>query len=396
VKLDHGDVVVHDDDRGLGSLFVDSRDSVYCDESHFFASDANADCCGYWFWASAEYLYWHERGMEIPALVTSSTPGTPRDQVGVLGQSTTTVLLGNERFVDDGQSGGRFSFGFWLDDCREASIDFVYTSLFDQSDSFAASSDQFSTLARPFFNVVTLAEDARVLGFPSELSGGVRVEGSTEYDVYEVLVRQTISRERVPTYIVYGYRHAELNDSLLISDSSLSLSGASTGVTVSSLDSFRSKNRFNGFEAGILTDFRVSQCWELNIAGKVAFGETNHVTTISGQSISTNDQGDTASSSGGLLTQQSNIGRFESNSHGVLQDFRVGLRRYIQSGISADLGYAIHRWTDVARAGEQIDLSLNPTQIPPSTIVGDARPAPRNAISNFVAQGITLGLEFVW
>ncbi len=165
---------------------------------------------------------------------------------------------------------------------------------------------------------------------------------------------------------------------------------------LSSLDSFQSKNTFNGFEAGILTDFRVSRCWELNVAGKVAFGATDHVTIISGQSISTNAQGDTATSSGGLLTQQSNIGRFESNSHGVLQDFRFGLRRNIQSGICVDLGYAIHRWTEVARAGEQIDLSLNPTQIPPSTLVGDARPAARNAISNFIAQGITLGLEFVW
>ncbi len=194
VKLDSGDVVVDDYHRGLGALFVDSRESVYCDESHFFASGANADCCRNWFWASAEYLYWHERGMEIPALVTSSTADTPRDQAGVLGQSTTTVLLGNERFVDDGQSGGRFSFGFWLDDCHEHGIDFVYTSLFDQSDTFTATSDQFSILGRPFFNVATIAEDVRVLGFPGEISGGVRVEGSTEYDVFEVLVKRTISR----------------------------------------------------------------------------------------------------------------------------------------------------------------------------------------------------------
>lgn len=364
---------------------------------------AGAACDGPWccgagrFWGRAEYLYWHMRGSEIPPLVTTSSAGTARDEAGVLGQATTTILLGNDRFTDDGQSGGRFGFGFWLGNCRDIGVEFIYTTLADQTASFSTSSDQYAILARPFFNIDTRAEDARILGFPSEVSGGIRVAGSAKYDVYELLIRRPVSRDcTTPTFIVYGYRSAELDDSLLISDSTQSLSGATSGTSIQSLDRFRSRNIFHGFEAGILTDFQISPCWQLNIEGKVAFGKTDHTTTIFGTSTATNSQGDSTTTPGGLLTQQSNIGRFESNSHGVLQDFTIRLHRSVWQGMTGSIGYSVHRWTDVARAAEQIDRSINPTQIPPGTLVGDARPEHRGNTSDFVAQGITFGLECAW
>ena len=400
VKHDHPDAAVRGVDREQ-SWIVEAESPIACDTHPEFIAAAtcgDAWCCGTTrFWGQAEYLYWQMRGSEIPPLVTTSSAGTTRDEAGVLGLATTTVLLGNNRFNDDGQSGGRFSFGYWLDGHRNIGIEFIYTTIGDQTESSSVSSDQVAILARPFFNAETLAEDARVLGLPNQVSGGVLVTGSTKYDVYEVLIRRPLSRDCItPTYIVYGYRSAELDDSLLIADSSRSLSGATAGATIQSLDSFRSRNVFHGFEAGFITDFRCFQYWQVNLAGKIAFGETNHTTTISGQSISTNSQGNATTNAGGLLTQQSNIGTFESNSHGVLQDFSVRLHRHIRKGITGSLGYSIHHWTDVARAGEQIDRTVNPTQIPPGTLVGEARPQHRDVTSGFVAQGITLGLECTW
>lgn len=355
-------------------------------------------CCGTGrFWGRAEYLYWHMLGMENPPLVTSSSTGTARDDAGFLGQPATTILLGNDRFVDDGQSGGRFGFGFWLDRCRDIGVDFIYTKLGDSSDSWSVTSDQVAILARPFFNIDTALEDARLLAFPGEVSGGVQVEGSADYDVYELLIRRPVSRFcRAPTYIVYGYRAAELDDSLRISDFSQSLSGATSGSSVQSLDSFRSRNVFHGFEAGIHTDFRLSECWQLGIEGKVAFGETDHKTTISGTSTATNSQGDSTTTAGGLLTQSSNIGTFESNSHGVVQELTIRLQRSVWRGMTGSIGYTVHRWNQVARAGEQIDRSVNPTQIPPGTLVGEARPEHPDTTSNFVVQGITVGLGCTW
>jgi hypothetical protein len=46
------------------------------------------------------------------------------------------------------------------------------------------------------------------------------------------------------------------------------------------------------------------------------------------------------------------------------------------------------------RPGNVIDTGINPTQIPPGTLVGAIRPAPRLDGSNFWAQGIDVGAVF--
>jgi hypothetical protein len=59
----------------------------------------------------------------------------------------------------------------------------------------------------------------------------------------------------------------------------------------------------------------------------------------------------------------------------------------------ASAGYNLLVLTDVVRAGDQIDTTINPTQIPPSVLSGTARPLFPFAGSDFVAQGFSLGLE---
>src|SRR5437764_1214525 len=67
------------------------------------------------FWASAEYLYWWTKGMNIPPLVTSGSAANAIP--GALGQPGTGTLFGNN--IDgEGQSGGRFTAGFWLNCCQ--------------------------------------------------------------------------------------------------------------------------------------------------------------------------------------------------------------------------------------------------------------------------------------
>lgn len=337
-------------------------------------SKTEAICCGNnRFWAKAEYLHWHTRGMDLPTLLTNGD----------------TVLVGDQPFNDDWQSGGRLLVGFWLDHCQDFGLDFVYTAIQDQTESFAGDSIQFPDLTRPFFNISTGLQDSRLIGSLGVVAGDVAVEATTEYQVFEILIRRTVSNDyQTPTYLVYGYRYAELNDLVSIDDFS-----TSNIAELESFDDFRTENTFHGFEAGLITDWRLSPFWQINLAGKVAFGETSTTTSINGQTTALPGG---VPVSGGLLTQASNIGTFESNSHGVLQDFSVSLRRDLQCGITFNVGYGIHRWIDVERAGEQIDTSLNPTQIGGGVLVGEARPEVLHAKSDFIAQGLTLGLEYYW
>src|SRR5262249_17067023 len=82
-----------------------------CCASECCVSDCG-DCCGGWdccnccaprpaFWASAEYLLWALRDQRVPALVTTSPPGTPVTTAGVLGQPTTIVLFGQDNLNND-------------------------------------------------------------------------------------------------------------------------------------------------------------------------------------------------------------------------------------------------------------------------------------------------------
>src|SRR5262245_54300916 len=52
-------------------------------------------------WVGADYLLWRVRGDSLPPLVTTSPPGTPADQAGVLSTPGTTVLFGGSAVNDD-------------------------------------------------------------------------------------------------------------------------------------------------------------------------------------------------------------------------------------------------------------------------------------------------------
>jgi hypothetical protein len=64
------------------------------------------------------------------------------------------------------------------------------------------------------------------------------------------------------------------------------------------------------------------------------------------------------------------------------------------------VGYSLIYWTRVVRAGEQIDLSLNPNFLPDepetATIAGAQRPAFAWQETSLWAQGFNLGLELTW
>src|SRR5438093_2968240 len=92
------------------------------------AADATASAANR-FWAEAEYLRWTVKGDKLPALVTTSPPGTPPAQRGVLGFPGTAVLFGDSTVNDGWRSGGRAGAGFWFDDRRTSGIETSFFQL---------------------------------------------------------------------------------------------------------------------------------------------------------------------------------------------------------------------------------------------------------------------------
>ena len=97
---------------------------------------------------------------------------------------------------------------------------------------------------------------------------------------------------------------------------------------------------------------------------------------------------------GGLLALPTNIGRYEQDNFSTITELGVNLRRRLRYGLDFTFGYTFVYWSDVARAGDQIDFHVNKSQIPPLTFAGAQLPEPLFITEGFWAQGLHFGLEY--
>ena len=145
-------------------------------------------------WVRGEYLMWWTKGVHLPPLVTTSPPDTPDTEAGILGRQGTQILFGNGPSLDDAQSGGRATIGWWFDTCQSTGIEANYMRLGRELDTFRSTSAEYQILARPFFNTSIDGQDASLVAYPNLLSGEVSVENATELQSAEALFRRNLSR----------------------------------------------------------------------------------------------------------------------------------------------------------------------------------------------------------
>src|SRR5262249_45425758 len=109
---------------------------------------------------------------QVPPLVTAS----PASSAGILGNPGTVVLFGGEAIDNEERSGGRFTAGFWLNCEQTVGIEGSYFFLGSRSVNFLAGTPSNGapiTIARPFFNALTGAEDSQLVSQPGQLTGTV-------------------------------------------------------------------------------------------------------------------------------------------------------------------------------------------------------------------------------
>ncbi len=160
-------------------------------------------------------------------------------------------------------------------------------------------------------------------------------------------------------------------------------------------DSFTTQNNFYGGEIGLIGQ-RYYERWLLEGTAKVALGDMNSIVSINGSTVVSFPGQPTVINQGGLLALSSNIGRHEHDAFVAIPQFslRVGYRATERLTFLA--GYTFMYFSQIARAGDQIDTTINPNLIPPVTppVVGPLRPAFNFHPSDLVLQGITLGAEY--
>ncbi|MDX1945715.1 MAG: BBP7 family outer membrane beta-barrel protein [Pirellulaceae bacterium] len=354
-------------------------------------------------WVRAEYLLWWVQGFSTPALVTTSTSGTPAAQAGVLGVEGTSVLFGDERLAGGIRSGLRLTGGTWLNDCGTAGIQVGLLGLATDHENFYSDSSEDPILARPFYNVQRGLEgqDAELIAYPGLLSGSIAVRSSTSMQGLDFLLRHQLASDccwRVDG--LAGLRYQRLHDQLTISDDRRVLSTLTNlpvGTTISETDQFDTVNQFYGAQVGVVAQRTYCQFF-LEGTLKVALGNTHSRVKISGESTRTTPAtagpANVVNLPGGLLAQETNIGTYDYDKFSVIPELGVTAGYDITPCLRATVGYTFLFWSGVARPGEQIDTNLNLTQLSTGGLVGIPRPQFRRSCEDVWAQGISFGIDY--
>ena len=314
-------------------------------------------------WVQAEYLLWTLSGFQIPALVTTSEAGTPRDQAGILGQPGTHILFGNSTVVDQARSGGRFSVGRVLDSSGCKSIELNYFSTGKATDSFSANSTGNGILARPFFSVEpgAVGPNAELISFPGILEGSVSATTESEFQGGGILFHQMLSRGKCRQIRLFaGYNYNELEESVTISDFKRALDaslGLAVGTTIRESDRSSTSNRMNSFVVG--TDIRAQHCrWSVDLMMQLALGQTVSKATLNGStttSVPIPGGTDVNTIDSGLLVLASNRGSYETD------DFSVMPQLGLMSDINSHLGSPPTSDTTSSIGAVSLDLATNLT-----------------------------------
>ncbi len=423
----------------LGLLEASYETVAYEDDSigDYESDCADCDSAGYYGgghydrspqpWMKVDYLLWWTNGMRLPPLATTSPNGTTRAEAGVLGFPDTTALFGDGRVNTGGRSSARITLGYWVDSCKDLAMEGDYFDIGGETAGFAATSNGDPIIARPFFDLfVTGGQWSELIGYPGLRSGTLTIRASDYFGSagarmrYNLAYREACSRcscyqcsdygscgsEDCSGHYGYGggsrrsfrldfiagYRHYRLNDSVNFQErvTNIDSGDPNFGTVLSLSEGFSTRNEFNGAELGLVAQaYRGRLSFEF--LAKMALGNNHRSVTINGTSLITSGATTTARV-GGLLTQQSNIGRFVDNDFVVIPQFGVEMRYQLTHGLKAYLGYNILYWAHVVRSGDQIDLAVNLSQ-QMGSLIGDARPAFPSRRTDFWAQGMNMGFE---
>jgi hypothetical protein len=364
---------------------------------------------------AADYLLWRIKKGPIVPLVTTG----PTDVAfsGSLDQQGTATLFGDRSLGYGTFSGLRLDGTFWLDRQSCFGVEASGFVLQKRAVHFDAAGDANGQpfLARPFVNALTgnentyfVAQNFADPNLSAGMTGAVGISSSTRLWSWEAnafaLLHQTNSLTAVA---LAGFRSLGLDEDLKIGETlSNVVPGGGTSFlgtiidppgSVSTFDSFQTRNRFYGPQLGGRVDWQRGPV-SVGLVTKVALGVTQEQVRIDGSSTLLNAGVPMATVPGGILSQVTNSGSHFRNEFAVVPEVGLNLGIQITPSLQARIGYTFLYWSDVARPGAQVDRRINPGLVPTDftfgTPGGAAQPAFAFHSSDFWAQGLNLGLEF--
>lgn len=372
--------VLHTDNTDLSREYTDYLDGSLCNfqepiPARHRAVSRGSNCCpvpGADGWFTADYLHMWLQGDRVPALVTSSPLGTDREDVGVLGLPSTTILFGDDRIGGEGQPGVRLSLGRYLDNNCEIAFAGEFFWLGQDAQLFSAYSEGNPGLARPFFNTdpSVNAEDAELVAFDDPVDGDI-LNGQVSVDANNNIYSTSLYFTRAIAYSggryhgyrcesLAGYRYFQLEERLAITENLEVAGGGSVavGTTFDITDRFSTSNEFHGFEWGLKTQV-YSGLWTFDALAKLGLGNAHQRIRIDGSTTITVPTFPPFTTSGGLLVQGSNSGVYEFDEFALLPELRLQVGRKLSNQCHLRVGYNLLFLTDALRPGPSIDRMVD-------------------------------------
>ncbi len=351
------------------------------------------------WWGEVDFLTYWFKNDHTPPLVSSG----PASSGGILGQGAAPAFGG--AVGDDPHFGGLFRVGYWFDDAQSFGVEADYLFLATRTASFADGSNGAPgtpVIARPFFNVNSLAQDSELVAAPSIVAGVVGVALSSRSEGAEIDGVFSPTGARTDGFrldILGGVRWLQLRETLGVNENLQVLPGVpeigGEGFVVA--DQFGTGNDFYGGQIGARAAFRTGP-WSLDVCGKLGVGGTHETVNVSGATTMTPPGGPATTGAGGLLALPTNIGHYSHDVVGFVPEAGVTFGYQPIEQVRVFVGYTFLYWSDVARPGNEIDYSVNPARVPVNQPVGGAfgpaRPGFTFNGTDFWAQGIQFGAEF--
>jgi hypothetical protein len=354
-------------------------------------------------YVEASYLLMFLNGAGIPIPLATGGPS-----VGVLGRPGTTVLLGNDSLEYDAASGLKLAAGGWYGGTRlgfEASG--MYIGEVNSSDVVNATG---SVLARPFFDPVVRAENARIISSPGAFNGAMSVDSRARaWSLEATPFWRAQEGERTVLDLLAGFRYFGHEEDLRIADHSRILPGgvaAFNGFGVGSPanltveDKYGARTNFYGGNLGARVSYGRGSSMFIDLTGKVAIGGVRQIVQVDGNTtVSRGAFISPTTVQGGFLASGNQLGRRSEGRFAVLPegDLKIGFQ--LGSSFNIFAGYQVIYLSSVARPGDQLNRNIALTQLPTAPTY-NGRP-----VSNFVTtivdddlwiHGFNFGLTYMY
>ncbi len=354
------------------------------------------------WYVGAEYLMWWTKSANLPPLLTTGPAGSG----GFLGAPGTQTLVGGD-FDDTQHNGFRIGGGHWFGCQQLWGVDASFFYLNTVTTTASASAPPYPVVARPFFNVNQGVPFSEIVAATGLATGTATVQYDNSLWGAEVNARRFLWG--TPSFRLdglMGYRYMRLGEGLTVTEQFARTPGSPASIGVPDAmaglvqDSFKTVNQFHGGQIGLVGELRRGR-WYLDGKAKIALGTVYQTAEIGGSQQIMFSDGSVRPFPGGLLAQQSNMGKYTQNQFAVLPEVGLNLGYHLTQNTRIFVGYNLMYLSNVLRPGDQIDQGLDVARIPnfltnPPPALAVTRPVPTMRTSDFFAQGISFGLQFTW